>query len=220
MQPRLTASASGKSNDEIVFELADSILSKFPSKLNIEKAAKFMFQLDSMGRLNSLTTVLQQEVERFNKLITVIKVHKDRPSNPDRKSLSLFIFKNSLDDLKKAIKGLKVMNEQLEKMFNSLINSQVPAMWSRVSYPSLKTLGPWVKDLCLRIAFMDVRLIGLGIRSFSHFLNFSPIFQELDTIRLPNIVLVAWYLFHTGLPYWHSTGSRAQIRLADRRAVV
>jgi hypothetical protein len=74
VQPRLSASATGKSNDEIIYELADSILSKFPNKLNIEKAAKYMFQLDSMGRLNSLTTVLQQEVERFNKLITVIKV--------------------------------------------------------------------------------------------------------------------------------------------------
>jgi hypothetical protein len=52
------------------------------------------------------------------------------------------------------------MNEQLEKMFNSLLNSQVPVMWSKVSYPSLKTLGPWVKDLCLRVAFMEVKMLS------------------------------------------------------------
>ncbi len=34
------------------------------------------FQPDAMGRLNSLTTVLAQEVDRFNKLLRVIKVRK------------------------------------------------------------------------------------------------------------------------------------------------
>ncbi len=34
-----------------------------------------MFQPDSKGRLNSLTTVLQQEVDRYNKLLAVIKVN-------------------------------------------------------------------------------------------------------------------------------------------------
>lgn len=74
MQPRVTTSSSGKSNDEIVYELADSILSKLPDKLDIEKAPLSIFQPDSQGRLNSLTTVLQQEVDRYNKLLFTIKV--------------------------------------------------------------------------------------------------------------------------------------------------
>lgn len=56
-------------------------------------------------RVNSLTTVLQQEVERFNKLLKVITT--------------------SLKTLKKAIAGLVVMSEQMEKMYNSFINNQV-----------------------------------------------------------------------------------------------
>ena len=32
------------------------------------------FQLDSNGRVNSLTTVLIQEVDRFNRLLKIIKV--------------------------------------------------------------------------------------------------------------------------------------------------
>jgi dynein heavy chain len=70
----VSSSGSGKSNDDVVFELADSILSKIPDKLDIEKAPPSLFQPDSQGRLNSLTTVLQQEVDRFNKLLNVIKV--------------------------------------------------------------------------------------------------------------------------------------------------
>ncbi len=138
MQPRVSSSGSGKSNDDVVFELADSILSKLPDKLDIEKAPPSVFTPDSQGRLNSLTTVLQQEVDRYNKLLVVIK--------------------NSLNNLKKAIKGFVVMNEQLEKMYTSFMNNQVPGMWSNVSYPSMKTLGSWIKDLQLRCDFIQVSI--------------------------------------------------------------
>jgi dynein heavy chain len=74
VQPRVSAGGSGKSNDEIAYELADSILAKLPDKLDIELAPQSLFEPDSQGRLNSLTTVLQQEVDRFNKLLLIIKV--------------------------------------------------------------------------------------------------------------------------------------------------
>lgn len=49
-------------------------MTKLPGKLDIERAPQAIFQPDSKGRLNSLTTVLQQEVDRFNKLLLIIKV--------------------------------------------------------------------------------------------------------------------------------------------------
>ena len=107
MQPRLSSGGGAKSSDEIVYELADSILGKLMDKLDIDNAKAEMFEVhglvlldlevytfyankfghivnnlplsfqpDSMGRLNSLTTVLTQEVDRFNKLLRVIKVCK------------------------------------------------------------------------------------------------------------------------------------------------
>ncbi len=76
VQPRVSSGGGGKSNDEIVYELADSILSKLPDKLDIDTAPQALFEPDSMGRLNSLTTVLQQECDRFNKLLRIIKVTK------------------------------------------------------------------------------------------------------------------------------------------------
>jgi dynein heavy chain len=61
-----------------------------------------------------------------------------------------------LNNLKKAIKGFVVMNEQLEKMYTSFMNNQVPGMWADKAYPSMKTLGSWIKDLVLRCDFVEV----------------------------------------------------------------
>ncbi|XP_059155726.1 dynein axonemal heavy chain 6-like isoform X2 [Physella acuta] len=135
VQPRLSSGGTGKSNDEIADELAENIKGKLMDKLDIEQATAEMFQLDEKGRMNSLTTVLQQEVDRFNKLLRVIK--------------------NSLEQLQKAIKGFVVMSEELERVYNAFLNNQVPGLWATAAYPSLKPLGSWVKDLVLRCAFIN-----------------------------------------------------------------
>ena len=44
--------------------------------LDIDQAPQETFALDEKGRLNSLTTVLTQEVERYNKLLLLIKVNR------------------------------------------------------------------------------------------------------------------------------------------------
>ncbi len=45
VQPRLASSGGGKTSDEIVYELADNILSKIPEKLDIEKALPEIFEV-------------------------------------------------------------------------------------------------------------------------------------------------------------------------------
>ena len=45
VQPRLASGGSGKTSDEIVYELAESILSKLPAALDMEKADKAMFEV-------------------------------------------------------------------------------------------------------------------------------------------------------------------------------
>ena len=47
------------------------------------------------------------------------------------------------------------MSEELELMYNSFLNNQVPARWASSAYPSLKPLASWVKDLILRCSFID-----------------------------------------------------------------
>jgi len=135
VQPRMSSGGTGKTSDEIVFDLSQNILERLPDILDMEKCAKELLETDSKGRVNSLTTVLSQEVDRFNNLLRVIK--------------------NSLRQLQKAIKGLVVMSLELDLVYTSFLNNQVPVLWSSAAYPSLKPLGAWVKDLVLRTLFID-----------------------------------------------------------------
>ncbi|XP_016058014.1 PREDICTED: dynein heavy chain 6, axonemal [Miniopterus natalensis] len=138
VQPRSSSGGEGKSNDEIVQELVTSIQGRVPEILEMETASESLFVKDSQGRLNSLTTVLGQEVDRFNSLLKLIHT--------------------SLEMLNKAIAGFVVMSEEMEKVYNSFLNNQVPSLWSNTAYPSLKPLASWVKDLILRTAFVDLWL--------------------------------------------------------------
>lgn len=82
-----------------------------------------------------MNTVLTQEIIRFNRLIKEIR--------------------QSLKDLKKAIKGEVLLSATLEGTLNSLLIGKVPQQWKDVSYPSLKPLGSYIKDLIKRIQFFD-----------------------------------------------------------------
>ena len=104
---RIQASGDAKSSEEIVAELAAEMHDKMPPTISLEDAADGLFDRNAAGQMKSLSIVLVQEVERFNRLIKAMK--------------------SSLHHLGRAIGGLVVMSSDLEKMFNSLLNNQVPA---------------------------------------------------------------------------------------------
>ncbi|XP_053711973.1 dynein axonemal heavy chain 6-like isoform X3 [Synchiropus splendidus] len=135
INPRSSAQHGAKSNDEIVCELAQSILSKVVERLDMDKATDALFVKDKNGRLNSLTIVLGQEVDRFNNLLKVLRI--------------------SLITLQKAISGLVVMSEEMDRIYNSFLKNQVPSHWANSAYPSLKTLASWVRDLTFRTSFIQ-----------------------------------------------------------------
>lgn len=62
----------------------------------------------------------------------------------------------SLVTLQKAIAGLVVMSEEMDRIYTSFLNNQVPTHWADSAYPSLKTLASWVRDLVLRTIFIQV----------------------------------------------------------------
>ena len=84
--------------------------------------------------MDSLATVLMQEMARFNRLLAVMR--------------------QSLADLQRAIRGEVLMSDELDRMYGAMLTNQVPANWETAAYPSLKPLASWVKDLHGRISFM------------------------------------------------------------------
>ena len=134
IQPRIGGGAGGKTPDEIVLERAKLLKKGLPAILEKAHGKKDMFKQDKQGLIPSLSTVLLQEVSRFNRLLSVMRT--------------------SLVLLKKAIKGFIVMSEELDSMYSSFQNGRVPKNWEKVAYPSLKPLTSWFKDLIDRVTFM------------------------------------------------------------------
>ncbi|XP_069141245.1 dynein axonemal heavy chain 3-like isoform X4 [Argopecten irradians] len=133
--PRQT-SGGGKSSQEIIEELASDILTKIPPDFNLEEVkTKYPVRYEE-----SMNTVLVQELIRFNRLIQVVRT--------------------SLQDIRKAIKGLVIMSSELEDVFDSMMVGKVPAMWAAKSYPSLKPLGSYVTDLLARLTFFKDWIYG------------------------------------------------------------
>jgi dynein heavy chain len=113
----------------MIEKIADSILGELPPQFDIAAASvKYPVMYTE-----SMNTVLTQELLRFNVLTITIK--------------------NSLTDLKKAIKGLVTMSSSLENTLRALFDGKVPPEWGKKSYPSLKPLGSYISDLKARLEF-------------------------------------------------------------------
>ena len=132
----ITQSASGgggggKSVDEMMLEMSKDILAKLPPNFDLEIAQKRFPVMYTECK----NTVVVQELQRFNKLLTRVR--------------------GSLQDLQKAVKGLVVMSADLDDLATAMLNNQLPPMWAKVSYPSLKPLASYITELLERLAFFQ-----------------------------------------------------------------
>lgn len=130
-QPQISGVGVERDLNEMVYNLADDILMKMPSQFDMVYVAEKYPVL----YLNSMNTVLRQELIKFNQLTNVIK--------------------STLANVQKAIKGQVLMSSELEEVFISMSIGKVPSAWDRKSYPSLKPLGSYINDLLARIEFLQ-----------------------------------------------------------------
>eukprot|EP00803_Ostreobium_quekettii_P008971 evm.model.scf_437EXC.8 EVM.evm.TU.scf_437EXC.8 scf_437EXC:34649-40478(-) len=125
------ATGGGKSMEETIGEVASDILASLPDNFDVEMVENKYPQ----DYLNSMNTVLVQELGRFNILLSVIR--------------------SSLTNLGKAVKGLALMSAELDRVGRSLFLGTVPALWLKKSFPSLKPLGSYVKEVHERVDFFS-----------------------------------------------------------------
>ncbi|KAJ8308264.1 hypothetical protein KUTeg_013138 [Tegillarca granosa] len=131
VQPRLSLELSEKTNDEIVTEIATDIMHQLPEVVDVIPDKDAMQKAINMVVGNSaLMTVLRQEIDRFNNLLTII-----------HKSLNLLVL---------AVKGEIIMSDMLEEAYSALLSQKIAA------YESCKPLGSWVQDLVRRVDFFTL----------------------------------------------------------------
>lgn len=130
MQPR-TSSGGAKSVEQSIKELLVVIEKDTPPAFDYEAVfAKYPTDYNE-----SMNTVLIQEVIRYNVLLNRMK--KD------------------IKTLKKALSGKIVMSDDMERIATSLYNNQVPQVWIKLGFLSLKPLMSWLLDLKERIVFFN-----------------------------------------------------------------
>jgi dynein heavy chain len=131
MQPKGHGGEGGKSSDQVLEEMSAKYLDEVRPPFDME-AVSAKYPVDYHESMN---TVLNQEMLRFNKLVLRVRA--------------------SLMDVGKAVKGLVVMDMNLEQVADGILRNTRPPFWMKVSYPSLKPLSSYVDDLCARLTFLS-----------------------------------------------------------------
>jgi len=130
LQPNVAKAADEDTEDPLAKQSAD-LLQQVPDMFDIRDIrAKMEFRSDP----DPLKTVLYQELDRYNNLLST--VHR------------------TLDGISKAIQGLVAVTPELEDVMEALTVLRVPRVWSS-TYPSIKPLGAWMRDLGTRCAMFQ-----------------------------------------------------------------
>uniref|UniRef100_A0A5K3EIA0 AAA domain-containing protein n=1 Tax=Mesocestoides corti TaxID=53468 RepID=A0A5K3EIA0_MESCO len=115
-----------ETRESVVHRICTEMLKKLPPTYVGFQVAD---QLKALGALKPMTIFLRQEVQRMDKAIKLVLA--------------------TLTDLRLAIDGTIIMNEDLRDALDCIYDAKVPAFWVRSSWDST-TLGFWFTELLER----------------------------------------------------------------------
>ncbi|XP_043973511.1 dynein axonemal heavy chain 11 isoform X1 [Gambusia affinis] len=110
-----------ESTDEKIMAIIEDILEKLPEEYNVSE------MMGKTTERSPYVLVCFQECERMNLLVAEIK--------------------KSLSELDAGLKGELSISSSMERLQSALFNDFVPDSWTRLAYPSTKTLAEWLNDL-------------------------------------------------------------------------
>jgi len=128
IQPKDAGGGAGETREEAVGRMCNDFLSKLPPDF-VEH--EYTERLKAMGYFTPLNIFLRQEIERMQKVISIVRT--------------------TLKQLLLAIDGTIVMSDQLTNAFNNMYDARVPKQWENISWISA-TLGFWFTELIDRHA--------------------------------------------------------------------
>jgi dynein heavy chain, axonemal len=159
LQPNVGQGAqSGGRSEDVVAAIANDLLDQVPPPFNLEQVMKAKADDPS-----ALHVILFQEVERYNMLLVRIRkscaellkgvkglaVMSAGTCQSSAASGQMFS-RSSCHTQAGIVLCDHCLHADLESMVASFLNGKVPPSWLR-TYPSLKPLGSWTRDLLKRI---------------------------------------------------------------------
>lgn len=123
IQPKDSSSGGSETRESVVYRLCNDMLDSLPPDYAPFEVRQ---RLAKMGALEPMNIFLKQEIDRIQRVIMSVRT--------------------TLTDLKLAIDGTIIMNENLRDALDSMFDARIPAHWQKISWDS-SNLGFWFTEL-------------------------------------------------------------------------
>lgn len=114
IQPKESSGGTGETREAVVYRIAQDMLDKLPPDYIPHEVKARLVKMDP---LTSMNIFLRQEIDRMQKVIATVR--------------------RTLVDLKLAIDGTIIMNENLRNALDFIYDAKIPNLWQKVRNTSV-----------------------------------------------------------------------------------